>query len=132
MERHGATTVHHALHNPTLGKTSPSSFISFTTMPPTDHHKHNRPSQAPLVVTFMHFLLQNLRVHLYIDFLQINGNLHKNKYTKAFGHTINLKKSIKNTMKPWYIRHPPNLHQCKRQEWRKKRDKGEVHDPKYP
>ena len=42
-----ATTVHHALRNPTLGQTSPSSFSSFTTMPPTDRHKHDGPSQAP-------------------------------------------------------------------------------------
>ncbi|TMW95687.1 hypothetical protein EJD97_008492, partial [Solanum chilense] len=42
-----ATTVRHALHNPTLGQTSPSSFSSCTTMPPTDHHGHDGPSQAP-------------------------------------------------------------------------------------
>ena len=42
-----ATTVHHALHKPTLGQTSPSSFSSCTMLPPTDHHKHDRPSQAP-------------------------------------------------------------------------------------
>ncbi|TMX01064.1 hypothetical protein EJD97_025286, partial [Solanum chilense] len=36
-----ATTVRHALRNPTLGKTSPSSFSNCTTMPPTDHHKHD-------------------------------------------------------------------------------------------
>ena len=40
-------TVLHAHHNPTLGQTSPSSVSSFTTMPPTDRHKHNAPSQAP-------------------------------------------------------------------------------------
>ncbi|TMW85751.1 hypothetical protein EJD97_022576, partial [Solanum chilense] len=40
-----ATTVHHALLNPTLGKTSPSSFSSFTTMPPTDRHRYDEPSQ---------------------------------------------------------------------------------------
>ncbi|TMX04922.1 hypothetical protein EJD97_003813, partial [Solanum chilense] len=42
-----ATTVHHALRNPTLGQTSPSSFSSCTTMPPTDRHEHDGPSQAP-------------------------------------------------------------------------------------
>ena len=34
-----ATTVHHALRNPTIGQNSPSSFSSFTTMPPTGRHK---------------------------------------------------------------------------------------------
>ncbi|TMW97401.1 hypothetical protein EJD97_005598, partial [Solanum chilense] len=33
-----AMTIHHALCNPTLGQTSPSSFRSCTTMPPTDRH----------------------------------------------------------------------------------------------
>ncbi|TMW95416.1 hypothetical protein EJD97_008898, partial [Solanum chilense] len=42
-----ATMVRHALRNPTLGQTSPSSFSSCTTMPPTDRHEHNGPSQAP-------------------------------------------------------------------------------------
>ncbi|TMW82033.1 hypothetical protein EJD97_006998, partial [Solanum chilense] len=42
-----ATTVLHALRNPTLGQTSPFSFISCTTMPPTDRHGHDGPSQAP-------------------------------------------------------------------------------------
>ncbi|TMW83002.1 hypothetical protein EJD97_003384, partial [Solanum chilense] len=42
-----ATTVRHALRNPTLGQTSPSFFSSFNTMPPTDCHGHNGPSQAP-------------------------------------------------------------------------------------
>ena len=41
------TTVCHALRNPTLGQTSPSSFSSCTTLPPTDYHKHDGPSQAP-------------------------------------------------------------------------------------
>ncbi|TMW99833.1 hypothetical protein EJD97_001872, partial [Solanum chilense] len=40
-----ATTVRHALRNPTLGKTSPSSFNTFTTTPPMDHHRHDGPSQ---------------------------------------------------------------------------------------
>ncbi|TMX00377.1 hypothetical protein EJD97_000933, partial [Solanum chilense] len=40
-----ATTVHHAFRNPTLGKTSPSSFSNCTTKPPTDSHGHNGPSQ---------------------------------------------------------------------------------------
>ncbi|TMX04166.1 hypothetical protein EJD97_011384, partial [Solanum chilense] len=34
-----AMTVRHALRNPTLGQTSPSSFSSCTVMPPTDRHK---------------------------------------------------------------------------------------------
>ncbi|TMX01838.1 hypothetical protein EJD97_023461, partial [Solanum chilense] len=42
-----ATTVRHALRNPTLGQTSPSSFSSCTTMPPTDRHEHDGSSQAP-------------------------------------------------------------------------------------
>ncbi|TMW95583.1 hypothetical protein EJD97_008635, partial [Solanum chilense] len=41
-----ATMVRHALRNHTLGQTSPSSFSSFTTMPPTDRHRHDGPSQA--------------------------------------------------------------------------------------
>ncbi|TMW87963.1 hypothetical protein EJD97_019208, partial [Solanum chilense] len=36
-----ATTVRHALRNPTVGQNSPSSFSSCTTMPPTDSHKHD-------------------------------------------------------------------------------------------
>ncbi|TMX04878.1 hypothetical protein EJD97_004153, partial [Solanum chilense] len=40
-----ATTVHHTPRNPTLGQTSPSSFSSCTTMPPTDRHGHDEPSQ---------------------------------------------------------------------------------------
>ena len=39
-----ATTVRHALRNPTLGQTSPSSFSSCTTLPPMDRHKHDGPS----------------------------------------------------------------------------------------
>ncbi|TMX02512.1 hypothetical protein EJD97_021247, partial [Solanum chilense] len=42
-----ATMVRHALRNPTLGHTSPFSFNSFTTMPPTDRHRLDEPSQAP-------------------------------------------------------------------------------------
>ncbi|TMW89057.1 hypothetical protein EJD97_017701, partial [Solanum chilense] len=41
------TTVRHAFCNPTLGQTSPSSFSSCTTLPPTDRHEHDGPSQAP-------------------------------------------------------------------------------------
>ncbi|TMW96757.1 hypothetical protein EJD97_006839, partial [Solanum chilense] len=41
------TTVHHVFRNPTLCHTSPSSFSSCTTLPPTDHHDHDGPSQAP-------------------------------------------------------------------------------------
>ncbi|TMW81802.1 hypothetical protein EJD97_007804, partial [Solanum chilense] len=41
-----ATMVRHAFRNPTLGQTSPSSFSSCTTLPPTDRHKHDGPSQA--------------------------------------------------------------------------------------
>ena len=40
-------TDRHKLRNPTLGQTSPSSFSSCTTLPLTDRHKHDRPSQAP-------------------------------------------------------------------------------------
>ena len=42
-----ATTVRHALRNPTLGQNFPSSSSSCTTMPPTDCHEHDEPSQAP-------------------------------------------------------------------------------------
>ena len=42
-----ATTVRHALRNPTLGQTFPSSFSSCTTMPPTDRQGHDKLSQAP-------------------------------------------------------------------------------------
>ena len=34
--------VRHAFRNPTLGQTSPSSFSSCTTLPPTDRHKLRR------------------------------------------------------------------------------------------
>ena len=37
-----ATTVRHVFRNPTLGQTSPSSFSSCTTLPPTDRHKLTR------------------------------------------------------------------------------------------
>ena len=40
------TTVRHAFCNPTLGQTSPFSFSSCTTLPPTDRHEHDGPSQA--------------------------------------------------------------------------------------
>ncbi|TMW82251.1 hypothetical protein EJD97_006413, partial [Solanum chilense] len=42
-----ATTVRYALRNSTLGQTSPSSFSSYTMMPPLDLHGHEEPSQAP-------------------------------------------------------------------------------------
>ncbi|TMW98840.1 hypothetical protein EJD97_003416 [Solanum chilense] len=42
-----STTVRHVLRNPTLCQTSTSSFSSFTTMSPTDRHRHYGPSQAP-------------------------------------------------------------------------------------
>ncbi|TMX05611.1 hypothetical protein EJD97_015269, partial [Solanum chilense] len=42
-----AMTDRHVLRNPTLCQTSPSSFSSFTTMPPTDCHDHDGPSRAP-------------------------------------------------------------------------------------
>ena len=38
------TTDRHGLRNPTLSQTSPSSFSSSTTLPPTDRHKHDGPS----------------------------------------------------------------------------------------
>ena len=40
------TTDRHGLRNPTLGQNSLSSFSSYTTMPPMDHHEHDEPSQA--------------------------------------------------------------------------------------
>ncbi|TMW92617.1 hypothetical protein EJD97_012791, partial [Solanum chilense] len=40
-----ATTVRHTFRNPTLGQTFPSFFSSCTTMPPTDRHEHEGPSQ---------------------------------------------------------------------------------------
>ncbi|TMW80315.1 hypothetical protein EJD97_021525, partial [Solanum chilense] len=36
-----ATTDRHKLRNPTLGQTSPYSFSSCTTLPPTDRHKQD-------------------------------------------------------------------------------------------
>ena len=42
-----AMTDRHKLRNPTLGQTSPSSFSSFSTLPPTDRHKHDGPSSTP-------------------------------------------------------------------------------------
>ncbi|TMW99056.1 hypothetical protein EJD97_003113, partial [Solanum chilense] len=42
MDRHGYDGLSHTLH-PTLGQTSPSSFSSCTTMPPTDCHRHDGP-----------------------------------------------------------------------------------------
>ncbi|TMW96775.1 hypothetical protein EJD97_006798, partial [Solanum chilense] len=39
-----AKTDRHKLHNITIGQTFPSSFSSFTTLPPTDRHKHDGPS----------------------------------------------------------------------------------------
>ena len=39
-----AMTDRHKLRNPTLGQTSPSSFNSFTTLPPMDRLKHDGPS----------------------------------------------------------------------------------------
>ena len=36
-----STTVRHALRNPTLGQTFPSSFRSCTLLPPTDRHEHD-------------------------------------------------------------------------------------------
>ncbi|TMW92559.1 hypothetical protein EJD97_012868, partial [Solanum chilense] len=38
-----AMTVHHVLHNPTLGQNSPFCFSSCTTMPPMDRHEHDEP-----------------------------------------------------------------------------------------
>ncbi|TMW96658.1 hypothetical protein EJD97_007033, partial [Solanum chilense] len=38
------TMDRHKLRNPTLGQTSPSSFSRCTTLPPTDHRKHDEPS----------------------------------------------------------------------------------------
>ena len=73
-----ATMVRHALCNLTLGQNSPYSFSSFTKMPPKGCHRHDGPSQAPQVVTYMYFLVKNIRVHPQIDFLQIKINLHKN------------------------------------------------------
>ncbi|TMX01578.1 hypothetical protein EJD97_024243 [Solanum chilense] len=42
-----ATMVRYALRNSTLGQNSPSFFSNCTTMPPTDRHEHDKPSQAP-------------------------------------------------------------------------------------
>ena len=41
------TTDRHGLRKPTLSQTFPFSFSSCTTLPPTDYHKHDGPSQAP-------------------------------------------------------------------------------------
>ena len=70
------TTDRHKLRNPTLGQTSPSSFSSCTTLPPTDRHKHDGPSQARRTVTsttdrhklrrwsLLYLFAQNLRIQL--------------------------------------------------------------------
>ncbi|TMW92764.1 hypothetical protein EJD97_012593, partial [Solanum chilense] len=39
------TMIHHALCNHRLGQNSPSSFSSCTTLPLTDRHEHDGPSQ---------------------------------------------------------------------------------------
>ncbi|TMW95290.1 hypothetical protein EJD97_009121 [Solanum chilense] len=41
-----AATVRHTLRNPTLGQTTASSFNNFTTLPATDCHRQDGPSQA--------------------------------------------------------------------------------------
>ena len=38
------TMVCHTFRNPTFGQTSPSSFRSCTTVPPTDRHRYDGPS----------------------------------------------------------------------------------------
>ena len=61
-----STTVRHALRNPIFGHTFPSSFSSFTMMPPTDRHRDDGPSQGRRTVTsfvgvkFSAFLAQKL------------------------------------------------------------------------
>ena len=57
------TTDRHKICNPTLGQTSPSSFTSCTTLPPTDRHKLRRWS-------LLHFFAQNLCIQIWTDFLQ--------------------------------------------------------------
>ena len=52
-----ATTVRHALRNPTLGQNSPSSFSSCTTMP-------GRTVTSSVGGTFLYFLPKNLHIHL--------------------------------------------------------------------
>ena len=51
------TIDRHGFCKPTHGQTSPSSFGSCTTLPPTDHHKFRGWS-------LLHFFAQNLRIHL--------------------------------------------------------------------
>ena len=46
-----STTDRRKLHSPTLSQTFPSSFSNCTTLPPTDRHKNDEPSQAPQVVS---------------------------------------------------------------------------------
>ena len=46
-----AMTVHPTFRNPTLGHTSPSSFSSYTTMPPMDCHGHDGLSWSRRTIT---------------------------------------------------------------------------------
>ena len=72
-----AMTDRHKLRNPTLGQTSPSSFSSFSTLPPTDRHKLRRWS-------LLHFFAQNLCFQLLTDFLQNKEKLISKLAQKGF------------------------------------------------
>ena len=87
------TMDRHELHSPTLGQTSPSSFSSCTTLPPTDHHKNDGPSKVRWTVTSSVgglFCISSLKISAFI-FGQIScktkRNLYKNLHKKTFGHT---------------------------------------------
>ena len=90
-----ATTVRHALRNPTLGQNSSSSFSSCSIMPPTDRHEHDELLQASQVVLFCISWSKTSAFIFQTNFLQIKRNLHKNQYKKDFGHTKLQEKALK-------------------------------------
>ena len=95
---------------PHLGQTSPSSFTSFTKMPPTDRHKLNGPSQAQRTVTspisgnFSTFLAQKPLGSSLDRFPANKDKITLKSKQKVFRtHTKLKEKTILNTVKPRYI-----------------------------
>ena len=86
-----ATTDRHKLRNPTLGQTSPSSFSSFSTLPPTDRHKHDGPSSAPQVVSSA-FLHSKSPHSTLFRFPAKQRETHIKTSTKRLSDTLNLRK----------------------------------------
>ena len=86
-----ATTDRHKIRNPTLGQTSPFSFSSFSTLPPTDRHKHDGPSSAPQVVSSA--FLHSKSPHSTLDrFLAQQRETQIKTSTKRLSDTLNLRK----------------------------------------